>query len=139
MLPVDGPGEVRTVVAMPDGISNVAWSPDGRWLAFTSRTRDARYEAKDERWQSPRKVERFFSRLDNEGWMFDRPQHVYVVAADGTGAPRNLTPGPYQHDGIAWLADSSGIVTSAATPRHLGPRPLRGPLRRPARRARSAP
>ena len=118
VLPVDGPGEVRTVVAMPDGIADVAWSPDGKWLAFTSRTRDARYEAKDESWQSPRKVETFFARLDSVGWMFDRPQHVHVVAADGTGAVRNLTPGPFQHHGVSWLADSSGVVTAAA--RHDG-------------------
>ena len=114
MLPVDGPGEVRTVATMPDGASDLRWSPDGRWLAFTSRARDARYEAEDERWQSPRKIERFFSRLDNEGWVFDRPNHVYVVAADGTGKPRDLTPGPFQHGGIAWLPDSSGVVTAAA-------------------------
>ncbi|MGH9271887.1 MAG: S9 family peptidase, partial [Ilumatobacteraceae bacterium] len=113
VLPVDGPGEVRTVATMPDGGDDLRWSPDGRCLAFTSRARDARYEAEDERWQSPRKIERFFSRLDNEGWVVDRPNHVFVVAADGTGKPRDLTPGPFQHGGIAWLADSSGLVTAA--------------------------
>jgi dipeptidyl aminopeptidase/acylaminoacyl peptidase len=113
VMPVAGPGEVRTVCTMPDGLDCVAWSPDGRWIAFTSRTRDPRYEAKDESWQSPRKIERFFSRLNGEDWVFDRPTHVYVVAADGTGAPRNLTPGAFQHTGVSWLADSSGVVTVA--------------------------
>ena len=114
VIPMDGPGEVRTVATMKDGMASVSWSPDGTWIAFTSRTRDARYEAEDESWQSPRKVERFFTRLNGEGWVFDRPSHVYVVPANGTGAPRNLTPGPFQHDGAAWLPDSSAIVTSAA-------------------------
>ncbi|HYN31847.1 MAG TPA: S9 family peptidase [Ilumatobacteraceae bacterium] len=113
ILPVGAPGEVRTVCTMPDGLGAVAWSPDGRWIAFTSRTRDARYAAEDVSWQSPRKVERFFSRLNGEDWIFDRPNHVYVVAADGTGMPRNLTPGEFQHDGISWLPDSTGLVTSA--------------------------
>ena len=89
------------------------FSPDGTHLAFTSRTRHERYEAKDESWQAPRKIERFFGRLDNEGWVFDRPQHVYVVRTDGSAAPRNLTPGEFQHTGVAWTPDSASIVTSS--------------------------
>ncbi len=67
------------------------------------------------------------------------PQHVYVVAADGTGAPRNLTPGPFQHDGVAWLADSSGVVTRRGTPRRLGPRPVPRTSTSSRSTARSAP
>lgn len=114
VVPVDRPGETRTICTMPDGLGDVAWSPDGKLIAFTSRTRHERYEAEDDSWQAPRKIDRFFGRLNGEDWIFDRPQHVYVVAADGTGTPRNLTPGEHQHNGVAWLADSSGVVTSAA-------------------------
>jgi len=113
VLPVHGPGELRTVCTMPDGLGEVSWSPDGSHFAFTSRTQDARYETQDVSWQSPRKVERFLSRLNGEDWIFDRPSHVYVIRADGTGAPRNLTPGEFQHSGTAWLGDSSGVITSA--------------------------
>ncbi|MFN3257644.1 MAG: prolyl oligopeptidase family serine peptidase [Ilumatobacter sp.] len=113
VLPIHGPGETRTVCSMPDGIGDVAWSPDGTWIGFTSRTRDQRYTKEDESWQAPRKIERFFSRLNDEGWVFDRPNHVHVVRADGSAPPRNLTPGEFQHDGISWTADSTAIVTDA--------------------------
>jgi len=118
VLPVAVPGEVRTVATMEEGFADVRWSPDGKWFAFVSRTRDPRYEAKDESWQPPRKIETFFTSLNGEGWVFDRPNHVYVVAADGTGTSRNLTPGRWQHGGVSWLADSSGVVTSGQ--RHEG-------------------
>lgn len=114
VLPIASPGETRTIATMKDGVGDVSWSPDGRWIAFTSRTQDERYDAEDESWQAPRKIDRFFSKLDNEGWTFDRPKHVYVVSADGTGEPRNLTPGEFQHGSIRWKPDSSGLVMSAA-------------------------
>ena len=114
VLPVDGPGEVRAVCQLPEEIDDLAWAPDGRHLGFTTRVRDERYAAKDVRWQSPRKIERFFTRLDDEGWIVDRPSHVHVVPADGTGRPRDLTPGEHQHHGVAWLPDSSAVVTAAA-------------------------
>lgn len=114
LLPVEAPGEVLTLATMPDGLGDVAFSPDGRWIAFTSRTQDERYRAKDVSWQAPRKIERFMTRLNGEDWVFDRPQHVYLVASDGSIGPRNLTPGEFQHGEFAWLPDSAALVVSAA-------------------------
>ena len=114
LLPMSGPGELRTVATMNDGVNNIRFSPDGCWIGFNSRTEDARYAAEDESWQPPRKIEHFFSRLNGEGWICDRPNHVYVVPVDGTTEPRNLTPGPFQHSGVAWTSDSAAIITNAA-------------------------
>ncbi len=113
LMPIDGPGEVRTIATMPDGIDDLSFSPDDSMLAFTSRTQHERYRAKGESWQAPRRVDRFFSRLDDVGWVADRPSHVYVVRTDGTAPPRNLTPGEFQHHGTTWTADGNAVVTSA--------------------------
>lgn len=117
VMPVAG-GETRTVATMKEGIDSVRFSPDGRWIAFTSRVPDERYAAEDESYQAPRKIETFFTRLNDEDWTFDRPQQVHVVPVDGTAAPRQLTHGTHDHDGLAWLPDSTGLLTSAA--RHEG-------------------
>jgi len=114
IIPIGSGGEVRTIATMPDGVGAINWSPCGKWIAFTSRTQDERYTKDDASWMSPRKIETFFTRLNGEDFVFDRPQHVYIVSSDGTTAPRNLTPGGREHSSPSWLQDSSGVVTSAA-------------------------
>ena len=114
IIPIGASGEIRTIATMPDGVGSIAWSTCGKWIAFTSRTQDERYTKEDASWMSPRKIETFYSRLNGEDFVFDRPEHVYVVPSDGTIAPRNLTPGSRAHSSPSWLPDSSGMVTSAA-------------------------
>ena len=108
----------------------------GRPTASSSPSRPARPTPATTRTTRPSsrpgKITHFFSRLNDEGWVYDRPSHIYVVPADGTEAPRDLTPGEYSFGGPAWLADSSGVVVPRRGARHVGPRPGRGPLPRPA-------
>jgi dipeptidyl aminopeptidase/acylaminoacyl peptidase len=113
VLPMDGPGETTTIASVPESVSDLTWSPDGAWLAFSSRTPAVPASTPDHE-RSPRTITRFFSRLDGEGFVFDRPQHVYVVPSDGTAPPRNLTPGEFQFHSPAWLPDSSGVICSGA-------------------------
>jgi dipeptidyl aminopeptidase/acylaminoacyl peptidase len=113
--PVVGGGETVTLASLPESIGGLAWSPDGAWLAFTARARSDRYDGDDERKHAPRRITRFFSRLNDEGWVADRPQHVWVVPADGSAQPRDLTPGEFEFADPSWAPDSNRLVVSGAT------------------------
>lgn len=114
VAPVDTGGEVVTLARLPEAAAALRWSPDGRHIAFTTRTRADRYAEDDERKQPPRRIKRLFSRLDNVGFTADRPEHVYVVAADGAIPHRALTPGEFEFTSPAWTPDSSTLLVSGA-------------------------
>lgn len=114
VAPVSRGGEVVRLATLDEAAADLCWSPDGRLIAFTTRTRIDGYD-EDERRQPPRRITRLRSRLDNVGHVVDRPQHVYVVPADGSAPPRNLTPGSIQLAGPTWTPDSAALVVSGAT------------------------
>ncbi|MEY2974792.1 MAG: hypothetical protein RIR49_1212 [Actinomycetota bacterium] len=126
VLAVDGPGEVRCVVERPDGIASPRFSPDGRWIAFAARVPDERYSADSDAGRSARRIDHFYTRLNGEGWIHDRPFHLFVIPADGSGPARDLTPHDpgsagfpdHDHRDFCWTPDSTGLVMAAH--RHPG-------------------
>ena len=141
VLAVDGPGETRTVAALRGGVDR----PDlvaGRRSSWRSRPArcDPRYdEERPGQAAGPADHPLLLPPQRRGLGATTGPSHIYVVPADGTEAPRNLTPGEFGFGGPAWLADSSGVVCSGAALRDVGPRPGRGPPPRAAGRASGAP
>jgi dipeptidyl aminopeptidase/acylaminoacyl peptidase len=113
VIPVAG-GEPKRLTDLKEDVSQAAWSPDGRRLVFVSRVRGKEYEETDEKKRPPRRIKRLRFKLDNEGWTFDRPQHLFTVPADGSAEPTHLTSGDYEDENPAWSPDGSRIAFASA-------------------------
>lgn len=114
VAPVGAGGEVVTLAKLQAAIESPRWSPDGSAVAFVARTPSERYAEQDEGRRAPHRITRLFSRLDNVGPTSDRPRHLYVIPADGSAPPRNLTPGEFEFSGPAWTPDSTTVVVAGA-------------------------
>src|ERR1700733_14038722 len=102
--------------------SALAWSPDGRWLAFMMSVPQERKPLKVElpetpknaKWADPPKlIDRMVFRADGEGYLPSTFSQLFLVSADG-GAARQLTHGDFDHQGPpAFTTDGTGILISA--------------------------
>ena len=131
LLSMDG-GEAQPFTHLSTGADIVKWSPDGKTIAFTSgvypdckddacnRTRD---EEKEKNKVKAHVAEHLLYRHWTH-WNDGKRSHLFVVAADGSGAPRDLTAGanydvpPDQRGGpgdLNFSPDSKEICFTAVT------------------------
>jgi dipeptidyl aminopeptidase/acylaminoacyl peptidase len=105
VLSLDG-GEPRQLTSFDDDCGDVAWSPDGRRIAFT--VKDAKADGADDD-AAPRVYERMRYKTD-EGYLSDqRRRHIWIVDASGSEA-RRLTDGDWDDQHPAWSPDGSEIA-----------------------------
>src|SRR5688500_12771005 len=105
VLSLDG-GEARQLTSFDDDCGDIAWSPDGRRIAFT--VKDAKVDGADDD-AAPRVYERMRYKTD-EGYLSDqRRRHIWIVDVAGS-EPRRLTDGDWDDQHPAWSPDGREIA-----------------------------
>ncbi len=102
--------------------ASLAWSPDGRWLAFTMPVAaerkplkvDLPEAPKNAKWADPPKlIDRMVFRVDGGGYLPNAFNQLFVIGAEG-GAARQLTHGDFDHEGTpAFTVDGKSVLIAA--------------------------
>jgi dipeptidyl aminopeptidase/acylaminoacyl peptidase len=114
-------GESAQLTQLERSPSNLSWSPDGRWLAFTLQVPEApstlaKLPAKPEgaTWAPAAKlIEDVGYRADGRGYLESGYSHLFVLSAEG-GTPRQISQGKVNHRGRpVWTADGKALLVAA--------------------------
>ncbi|QSX34877.1 S9 family peptidase [Shewanella avicenniae] len=114
-------GQTARLTNLTSYPTNVSFSPDGKWIAFTlpvtaATDSFAKMPAKPKgaEWEADAKViDKMFYRADGAGYLNSDIRQLFIMSAEG-GVPHQLTHSAYSHGGAySWDADSKSIVYSA--------------------------
>lgn len=135
-------GEPVQATDAPLGVSEFAWAPDGRSLAYAARVPQAgRYgsvEGLDAPAEAPRRITGVRWHANGLGYLADRPAQLFVVDAPDVGAepfyepapavrpegmeapekrvipaePRQLTDGEESYAGVVFSADGAEVLAA---------------------------
>lgn len=117
---LDAPDAGTQVTRLERAPSNLAWSPDGKSIAFNllvpakgNLRVNVPTKPEGAKWvEPPRVVDKLNYRSDGSGYRAEGFTHVFMVDAEG-GTPRQLTSGDYNHAAPEWMPDSTTILFSA--------------------------
>ncbi len=127
-----GTKEKKQLTKLSGGAIGQTWSPDGKWVAFLSTTVPSGHEAENVAYLKAKAESKVGGRLYttlsyrhwNEWKDAKQVSHLFVVPADGSAAPRDLTVGfttdvpnyadVSAGDGYAWAPDSKALAFESA-------------------------
>lgn len=113
-------GQSAKLTNLQESPSQLEWSPDGKWLAFSMRV-NAEQKAYGNmpdkpagaEWATPPKyIDRLVYRFDGAGFIGESYRHVFVIPASG-GTPRQITTGEFNHSNPSWGTDSKTLYFSS--------------------------
>src|SRR5437762_2633374 len=109
-----GGGEPHAITSMPKAVESIAWSPNGKQIAFGAATRPSDFDKKkdgDEPKESDvRVINQAVYRFNGAG--YDDPTrltHIWVVDAADDAKPKQLTTGDFDEESATWSADGARI------------------------------
>lgn len=111
-------GATASVTNLTEEPTDIAWSPDGKQIAFIMLVPAPRptigsplAKPPGAHWGAgPIVIDRLNFHADGSGLDSSGYRHVYVISVDGGGTPRQLTFGPFSEAGpLAWSPDGKSI------------------------------
>jgi dipeptidyl aminopeptidase/acylaminoacyl peptidase len=114
-------GQTTRLTQLTESPRSLVWSPDGKWIAFSMHVPEPAKpfvksppRPRGAEWAEPARVIRKLNyRADGRGYLEDGYRQLFVLPVDG-GTPRQVTSGPFQHNGTpVWTPDGKSLIFSA--------------------------